>query len=166
MIFTTEANKVVYVAKKDGKVMYVGRGSVSRAISLLEQSGHHIVGDFDQVEVLGPYTHEDSKLVEKDLVLQYHPELNDYLNPDKRTVRPRNSKRTTTRLPRANRGRPIGYGEKTQAILNDLSEGTLSQAQIARKYGVSRQHVNGLKKFFRKSAHSQLTFRRRLLISN
>ena len=143
MIFTPEHNKVVYVAKKNGKVMYVGRGNVSRAICLLEQNGHHIVGAFDQVEVLGPYSHDESKVVEKDLIKLHHPELNDYHNPDKRATKPSIM---------VARGRPAGHGEKTQAILDDLSENILSQAEIARKHQVSRQHVNGLKKFSEKCA--------------
>ena len=36
--------------------------------------------------------------------------------------------------------------ERTDAIVEDLKEGALSQAEIARKYGVSRQYITKMKR--------------------
>lgn len=141
MIFTAEATKIVYIAKTGGAVTYVGRGHVSRAISLIEQRGHHISGTFDEVEVLGPYTHDQSKLIEKSLIRKYQPPLNDYHNPDKRVVHI---------SPNLSRGRPEGFTEKTQCIIDDINSGELSQSEIARKYGVSRQRIHNLKNNLKK----------------
>jgi Trp operon repressor len=36
--------------------------------------------------------------------------------------------------------------DRTDAIVEDLQEGKLSQAEIARKYGVSRQYITKMKR--------------------
>lgn len=151
MIFTTERTKIVYLGKKNDDVLYVGRGNAARAISLVEQRGyHHVADDFDEVEILGPYTIDESIDIEKSLIQQHLPKHNDYHNPTKRVVHEKVRKRTVHEKIHVKRGRPHGYTDKTRMIMDDLSEGVMTQAEIARKHGVSRQHVNGIKKNFRK----------------
>ena len=140
MIIKPGQTKIVYIGRKNGEIRYIGRGYITRAIGLMEGE-HHIVDAFDEVEVLGPMSHEESVVLEKKLILEHCPPLNDIYNREKHPLHGY----VPTGIPR---GRPKGLEQKGEMILEDLRAGELTQAEIARKYEVSRQRVNNLKSRF------------------
>ena len=130
---------VVYVGfnHKDEPV-YVGRGSLKRAGCLIFNTELHSVKtdekfSIEYVDIHGPYTTEESIEKEKELVSLYRYDYNLYniqLNYD-------NDRRYTE-----------PSTELGKNILNELKEGKLTQSDIARKYGVSRQRVSQVKQTY------------------
>jgi hypothetical protein len=137
MIIKPGQTKIIYVGKKNGEIRYVGRGYISRAIGLME-GNHHIIDEFDEIEVLGPMSHEESVALEKKMILEHCPPLNNIHNREKHPLHGY----VPTGIPR---GRPKGPDEKSQLIIDELLDSGLPQAAIARKYGISRQAVNNVK---------------------
>jgi hypothetical protein len=130
--------KFVYIGRKDGKIQYIGRGNLSRAVLLIE-GNHHIKAEFDEVEVLGPMSFDESVHLERDMIFEYVPPLNDTFNREKHPL----NGYIPTGIPR---GRPKGPEEKTQLIIEDIMAKDMSQSEIARKYNVSRQFIHRVKK--------------------
>lgn len=155
MILTKDKNEVVYIGRRDSKIMYVGRGQIGRAGNLMGH-GHHIEEDFDEVEILGPYTHEESVLTEKRLIEEHTPVFNKNLNPKyslREEINARGSfnrqkisaRARARRLEREAAAERIyqrqGYREE---VLNRIQAGD-KLAQIARDFGVSRQRIHQIK---------------------
>ena len=127
VIFTKTTNKCVYLGRIAGVVVYIGRGSVGRAAQLLE-GGHHSGALIDQVEVLGPFTNQESCEVETNLITLHQPKYNIYgIHPGSK------------RLFDENKANP-----KTRAIIECLRRGDWL-ADIARKFDTSIQNVHIMK---------------------
>ena len=168
MILTKDKNRVVYIGRYNGAITYIGRGHLNRPISLLEQKGHHhIEGDFDEVEIIGPFSYEESKLKEKEMIEEFLPALNTQirktfvakmarmmevkLRKEERLLRKEESllKREAERAGYEERRK--SRNETKTAILARIEEGS-TLSDIARDFSVSRQYIHKLKKMVDSSA--------------
>lgn len=153
MILTKDKNRVVYIGRYNGAITYIGRGHLNRPISLLEKKGHHIEGDFDEVEIIGPFSYEESKLKEKEMIEEFLPALNTQIRKGvakmgrmmeaKLRKEERLLKREAERVEYEERRK--SRNETKTAILARIEEGS-TLAAIARDFGVSRQYIHQLKK--------------------
>jgi AraC-like DNA-binding protein len=154
MILTKDKNRIVYIGRLNGKIHYIGRGYITRAISLINQNGHHIEFDFDEVELLGPYSYEESKDIEKQLIEQHLPELNkkikigtEYLTTNSYKIMERKIRRIEKKEEerRQFKERQQKKLDKKEYIINQIKEG-ISLSEIARNLGCTRQYIHKIKK--------------------
>jgi hypothetical protein len=150
MILTKTKNRVVYIGKIGDQIKYIGRGYFTRAVSLLDQNGHHIEADFDQIEILGPYSYEESKNMEKQLIEEYLPELNYQIKISAEKTMKRKIDRLEKKLKRKKEreqfhNRVQSRFEKRQYIVEQIEKG-IKLAEIARELDVSRQYISKIKK--------------------
>ena len=152
MILTKDKNRVVYIGRSNGSITYIGRGHLNRPISLLEQKGHHIKEDFDEVEIIGPFSYEESKLKERELIEEFLPVLNTQIRKGAEgagrmmEIKLRREERLVKR-----EAEKAGYEERRRfrnerkaAILAKIKEG-VTLADVARDFNVSRQYIHKLK---------------------
>ena len=153
MLLTKDKNRVVYIGRLDGQIKYIGRGYIKRAISLLNQDGgHHVESEFDEVEVLGPYSYEESKDMERRLIEDHLPELNNKI----KIVAERNKtnvekfmERKLRQIEREEDHRQFQERQEIKIkrkhyILEQIDKG-VGLSKIARDLGVSRQYIHKLK---------------------
>jgi len=134
MILTKEKSKIVYVGYKENEIIYIGRGDIGRAGILINEK-HHSEASPDKVEILGPYTYQESRDLESQMILKHKPKYNKngteiidvkkYYNYEKKPKR--------------------GPSPNVQMIIDDLQAGD-KQVEIAKRYAVSRQYVYNVKK--------------------
>lgn len=140
MILTKEKSKVVYLGKNpSGEVIYVGRGGLNRPQALIEDTcthGAQIIDDeVVEVEILGPFTLQESKDKECELIKIYQSTVcNVHHNRPKKQAS-------------GIRGRKKGMTQQTAEILELLREGELKQSEIANRYNLSRQQIYNLKAY-------------------
>lgn len=147
MILTKDKYEVVYIGRHNSEILYVGRGHISRPASLI-CTGHHIDYDFDEVEILGPYTHEESMVLEQSLIEEHTPIFNKKMNP-KYSLRA--EVRARARDKRIERDERIYQKETAKEMILERIKAGDKMAQIARDFGVSRQRIHQIKnKIFEK----------------
>lgn len=136
-----DKSKVVYVGfnLKDEPV-YVGRGSLKRADDLMYHTKSHSVKtdeefSIEYVDIYGPFSIEESIEKEKELVEYYRYDYSLY----NVKLNCYNSNRNRSIVPSTDLG---------LSILKDLQECKMTQSEIARKHGVSRQRVSQIKQKF------------------
>lgn len=137
MLLTKEKSKIVYVGYKEHEIVYIGRGDLSRA-SLLLSERHHSEASPDKVEILGPYSYQESRDIESQMILKYKPKYNKYCTENidiKKYYTYEKKPKSVSREPSPN----------VQMIIDDLQAGD-KQVEIAKRYGVTRQYITNIKK--------------------
>ena len=144
MILTRDKHKVVYVGRCNSEVMYVGRGCIGRAGNLIGK-GHHIDYDFDEVEILGPYTDEESRILEKSLIEEHTPHLNKKLNPSYSLKEAIQARAVRRRIEREAAAEKIYRMQISREVILQRIKAGENMSQIAREFGVSRQRIHQIK---------------------
>lgn len=121
MLLTSEEHKVVYIGRNmEYDVIYIGSGDVVRAQSCLERD------DVSEVEVYGPFGRQEALELEKRWIQEHRSTVKNVMH---------------TSMPVRHR-LSISVKERKRQIHEMVDYQGMSQADVARVLGVSRQLVN------------------------